>query len=150
MIDYDATLQMFFSETIKYLERLRTRAKDKIYADRITAAIDVVQRIAANPTKYADYAVRAREGLDNGDLAMAFIPQGSHDNSVYLSFSAVLNSMGELNDRFDWNREKAQQKLLAALKTVKYKNSTSKLKVLTFKFKSPKDFAIQSNKQYQI
>lgn len=151
MIDYDATLKMFFAENIKYLEKLRTRAKDTIVADRITAAIDGVQRIMANPQKFADYRVRVKEGFENSDLAEAFIPSGSQDNSVTLSFFAVLNAMGDLKNPNDYKREQAQKKLLAALKRIKYKNSSSVLKDFTFPFRSPANFAVQAEKkQYQI
>lgn len=150
MVDYDATLRQFFTEIEKYLENLRGKAKDKISANKITATIDVVRRIAANPAKFADYNVRVKEGMESFDVANAFIPSGSNDNSVYLSFSAVINSMGDLNNRFDYKREQAQKKLLAALKSIKYKNSTNMLKGFVFPFKSPKSFAIQSTKQYEI
>lgn len=151
MIDYNATLQMFFVENIKYLEKLRAKAKDKNGADKITAAIDMVQRIAANPSKFADYDARKNDGMESGELTEAFIPQGTQNNSASLSFFAVLNSMGDLNSKFDWQRDKAQKKLLAALKSIKYKNSSSLLKDFTFPFKSPTHFAVHmQKKQYQI
>ncbi|MCM1294529.1 MAG: hypothetical protein NC311_03135 [Muribaculaceae bacterium] len=150
MIDYDATLQMFFVENIKYLEKMKSKAQDKVYATRIMAAIDVVQRIAANPAKFADYNARVKEGMEDFDICNAFIRPGTNDNSAWLSFSAVINSMGDLNNRFDYKREQAQKKLLVALKSIKYKNSTNMLKDFVFSFKSPKSFAIESTKQYEI
>lgn len=150
MVDYDATLQKFFAENIKYLEKLRARAKDKVHADRVTAAIDIVKRVAANPSKFANYTARVKEGLESADIAMSFIPQGSQDNKVYLTYNAVLNSMGDLKSSFEYRREQAQQELLKALKVIKYKNSSSLLKDFIFPFKSPAHFAVRSNKQYQI
>ncbi len=145
MIDYDSTLQIFFAETVKYLEKLQGRAKDKISADRIAAAIDIVRRIAANPVKYADYGTRCREGMENFDFSEAFLRRSGAetDNSAYLSFASVINSMADLNSKFDYQREGAQKKLLAALKSLKYKNSTSMLKDLVFSFRSAESFAVR-------
>ena len=42
MIDYDATLQQFFAECIKFLEKQRLRANDQIALKRINDAISVV------------------------------------------------------------------------------------------------------------
>ena len=146
-IDYDATLQMFFAESIKYLEKLRTKTKDKKAVARINAAIDMVKRIMAEPQKFADYRVRVKEGMENGELAEAFIPVGSQNNSVTLSFYAVLNAMGNLKSQYEWERAEAQQKLLNALKGIKYRNSTSLLKDFTFPFKSSAYFAVQMQKK---
>ena len=146
-IDYDATLQMFFAESIKYLEKLRTKTKDKKAVARINAAIDMVKRIMAEPQKFADYRVRVKEGMENGELAEAFIPVGSQNNSVTLSFYTVLNAMGNLKSQYEWERAEAQQKLLNALKGIKYRNSTSLLKDFTFPFKSSAYFAVQMQKK---
>lgn len=150
MIDYEATLKMFFEEVKKYLTNLRGQAKDKVYLFRINAAIDVVERIAANPAKYGDYRVRCEEYMEKPDIANAFIPAGTNDNTVYLSYAAVLNSMADLYVKSDYKREQAQKKLLASLKTLKYKNSKNAFKDFVFAFKSPQSFAVQSKKQYQI
>lgn len=148
MIDYDATLKMFFAEVVKYLEKLQRKAEDNVQQKRIASAIDIVQRVAANPMKYADYTTRVKDGMEGGAVINAFIPDGTNDNSVRLTYSAVVNSMGDLNSEFNWKRKDAQQKLLTALRRLKYKNSTNLLKDLTFAFKSPKSFAVQSTKQY--
>lgn len=147
MLDYDATLQIFFAENIKYLEKLKSKAKDKVYATRIMAAIDMVKRIAANPAKFADYGMRVKEGMESGAFANAFIPVGTENNSALLSFFAVLNSMGDLDSRFDYRREQAQKKLLVALKSIKYKNSTSMLKDFVFPFRSAESFAVHDNQK---
>lgn len=150
-IDYAATLKIFFAENIKYLEKLRIKTKDKKAVARIAAAIDMVKRIMAEPHKFADYRVRVKEGMENGELAEAFIPEGSQNNSVTLSFFAVLNAMGDLKSPHEYEREQAEAKLLNALKGIKYKNSSSLLKDFTFPFKSPAYFAVQAQKkQYQI
>lgn len=143
-IDYGATLQKFFAENIKYLEKLARKTKDKKDADRISAAIDMVRRIAANPAEFADYRVRAKEGMESAEFARAFIPVGTDDNSVYLSFSGTLHLVGDLNSRLDIKREQAQEKLLKALKTIKYKNSSNVLKDFTFPFMSQKYFAVKA------
>lgn len=150
MIDYDATLKMFFAEVVKYLEKLQRNAEDEIQSNRCKAAIDVVQRIANNPMKYADYNVRVKDGMETDDFVKAFVPTNTRNNALYLVYSVVVNSMGDLHSHFDFHRKQAQQKLLNALKGVKYINSTNLLKDFTFKFKSPKSFAVQSTKQHQI
>ena len=142
MIDYNATLKIFFNEVVKYLESLRKKAKDDVCANRITAAIDIVGRIAKDPKKYSSYSVRCKDGIENMDVGEAFIPAGTNDNRVFLSYSAVVNSMGDLNSPNDFQRAEAQKKLLNAMKSVKYRNSTSVLKDFTFPFKSAESFAV--------
>lgn len=148
MTDYDATLKVFFAEVIKYLEKLQAKAPDKVQLNRIKAAIDGVQRVMANPMKYADYNVRVADGLEKD--AEGFIPAETNDNAVYLAYAAVVNSMGDLHSEFDYTRKQAQQKLLSALKRMKYKNSKNMLRDITFAFKSPESFAVRSTKQYEI
>lgn len=148
MIDYNATLQIFFAEVVTYLEKLQRKVRDKKHRDKIKAGIDVIQRIAKNPKKYADY--NARIGEDMEWLGQVLVPLGTLDERVYLTYSAVVNSMNDLNGGDYGYRKDAQKKLLTALKTMKFINSTNMLKNITFMFKSPRSFAVQSKKQYQI
>lgn len=149
MIDYNATLKLFFEENIKYMERLRAKAKDEMETKGFDLAITKVRLIAENPLKFAQYKVRCDAGMEDGYIAHAFIPHGTYDNRAYLSFAAVLNSMGDLNSKFDYKRQEAQQKLLNALKSIKYRNSGNLLKDFTFPFKSPAHFAVRTkDKQY--
>lgn len=145
MINYDATLRTFFDEIIKYLEKLATKAPDKVYADRIAAAIKSVGIIRSNPRRYIDYNMRTQ--VESPDMVEAFIPAKTNNNKVYLLYNSVVYTMGELDSPFDWKREAAQKKLLMALKEIKYINSTSLLKDLTYMFKSPIQFAVKEEKQ---
>ena len=147
MIDYDATLQQFFAECIKFLEKQRSRANDQIALKRINDAISVVSRVAANPKMFRDYDVRVKAGLEPMDLVYAFMPAGTDDNRVYLMYSAVVNSMENLYNEYDWYRAEAQQTLLNSLKAIKYRNTTNILKDFYFPLLSAKKFAIKSEKQ---
>lgn len=139
MIDYDATLQQFFAECIKFLEKQRLHANDQIALKRINNAISVVSRVAANPKMFGGYNVRVKAGLEPMDLVDAFMPAGTDDNRVYLAYSAVVNSMENLYNEYDWHRAEAQQTLLNSLKAIKYRNTTSVLKDFYFPLLSAKN-----------
>lgn len=140
MIDYDATLQQFFAETVKYLEKRRSRAKDKFEFDRIADAIESVKVIAKNPKKYADYTARSK--VESNGFVEAFIPAGTHDNTAYLAYSTAVNAIENLNSEYDWHRDAAQKQLLSAMKTMKYKNSDNLFRDFVYPFKSLKSFAV--------
>ena len=147
MIDYDATLQQFFAECIKFLEKQRLRANDQIALKRINDAIVAVLRVSANPKQFEDYNVRVKAGVETPDMVEAFMPAGTDDNRVYLMYSAVVNSMENLYNEYDWYRAEAQQTLLNSLKAIKYRNTTNILKDFYFPLLSAKKFAIKSEKQ---
>lgn len=136
MTDYDATLQEFFSDVLLFLERRKQRAKDVEEQKRIIDAIAEVQTVARNPVKYADHAVRAKDGLERLGLDDAY-------SSVYLIYSKVLWNMGNLHSQFDWERAEAQKILLNARKRMKYKNSTNILKDFYFPFVSPERYGVK-------
>lgn len=142
MIDYDATLQKFFEETLKFLDKRATRAHDKKELEKIKKARAQVETIAKDPKKYADYNTRVKAGLEAD--ARAFMPN-SQDNTVFIIYNRVLNSIENLNSDFDFERAKAQKFLLNMLKQMKYKNSTNLLKDFTFPFISPTRFAVKEN-----
>lgn len=142
IVDYDATLQQFFAETVKYLEKRRSRAKDKFEFDRIADAIESVKVIAKNPKKYADYTTRSN--VESNGFVEAFIPAGTHDNTAYLAYSAAVNAIENLNSEYDWHRDAAQKQLLRAMKTMKYKNSANVLRDFVYPFKSLESFAVRT------
>lgn len=142
MIDYDKTLEKFFKQCIVYLEKRAKTAKDKHIQQNVFDAIWTVQTISDNPRQYADYNVRVKAGLESHAVVDGFMA-GTMDNSAYLVYSKVLNSMADLDSQFSWKREKAQESLLNAVKTMEYKNSTNFLKDLIFPFKSPEAFAVK-------
>lgn len=147
MIDYDATLQKFFAEVIKYLEKVQRKVEDEAQLNLNKKMIDVVRRIAAEPAKYADYSVRVAANME-GDVKMGFFPtMRLMDNRALLAYDELLHALADFDSQFAWKRQEAQQKLLAALKTVKYINSTNILKDFTFAFKSPKSFAIKKEQK---
>lgn len=145
MIDYDATLQAFFAECQKFLGKRAAHVKDKFELNAINNAINMVRTIAANPKKYADYNARVAAGFESPDMATGFVLGG--DNSAYLTYSSVVNSMGELYNKYEYQRAQAQKKLLNALKSMKYKNAGNILKDLYYPFLSPEKFAVKSQKQ---
>ncbi|MBO5662472.1 MAG: hypothetical protein J6S12_01255 [Alphaproteobacteria bacterium] len=142
MIDYDKTLEKFFKQCIVYLEKRAKTAKDKYIQKDIFDAIWTVQTISDNPRQYADYNVRVKTGLESHAVVDGFMA-GTRDNSAYLVYSKVLNSMADLDSQFSWKREKAQETLLKAKSAMEYKNSTNFLKDFIWPFKSLKTFGVK-------
>jgi hypothetical protein len=140
MIDYDATLQKFFQEILLFLNKRMERAKDKHDVMCIMNTADIVRAVAKNPGKYADYNMRVADKLVED--ARAFMPNSS-DNSAFMIYQRVLNSMGKLNSPYEWERTEAQKVLLEMLKQIKYKNDPSVFKDFYFPFVSATRFAIQ-------
>ena len=145
MIDYDATLQKFFDEVVLFLEKRKSRASSEFEYNRIVDAIAEVRAVAANPTKYADYNARVKDGLERMDLVEAFMPN-PHDNRTYLIYNKVLWNMEKLHSRFDWERKEAEKVLLGALKQMKYKNASNILKDFYFPFVSPEKYAVKKQR----
>lgn len=142
MIDYDKTLEKFFKQCIVYLKKRAETAKDKYIQKDISDAIRTVQTISDNPRQYADYNVRVKAGLESHSVVDGFMA-GTRDNSAYLVYNRVLNIIPFLYSQYSWEREKAQESLLNAVKTMEYKNSTNFLKDLIFPFKSAEAFAVK-------
>ncbi len=117
MINYDATLKLFFDEIIKYLENLSAKAPDQVVADRITNAINSVSIIRLNPKRYSDYGIRTK--IETSGMADAFIPAGTSDNRVYLIYDSVVFSIADLYIPNDWKRGAAREKLFFANKKIK-------------------------------
>ena len=115
MIDYDATLQKFFQEILLFLNKRMERAKDKHDVICIMNTADIVRAVAKNPGKYADYNMRVADKLVED--ARAFMPNSS-DNSAFMIYQRVLNSMGKLNSPYEWERTEAQKVLLDMLKQI--------------------------------
>lgn len=144
MIDYDATLQKFFQEILLFLNKRMERAKDKHEVICIMNTADIVRKVASNPVKYADYNARVADKLVED--ARAFMPNSS-DNSAFMIYQHVLNSMGKLNSPYEWERTEAQKVLLDMLKRIKYKNASSVFKDFYFPFVSATRFAIQQGQK---
>ena len=144
MIDYDATLQKFFEEILKFLDKRATRAHDKKELERIKKARTQVEAIAKDPKKYADYNTRVKNGLVVAPEA--FMPN-EHDNSVFLIYNRAMNNIENLDSDFDYHRAEAQKVLLNMLKQMKYKNSTNLLKDFAYPFISPTRFAVKGKTQ---
>lgn len=140
MIDYNATLQEFFKEVVKFLDNRAARAQDEFEYQRICRAREQIKKIAENPVKYADYNARVVDGLE--PHTAAFMPN-QRDNSAYLILSKVLHCMGNLNSEFDWHRKKAQETLLKARRAIAYKNSTNIFKDIKFAFMGLEKFAVK-------
>jgi len=145
MIDYDATLQKFFDEVIKWLEKTSLKAKDKYQLAKIESAIAEVRTVAANPETYADPRARTRDHLTGN---WGFL-DGSIDPTVCQKYSRVLLSLTDFYGDFDYQRAEAQKKLLTSLKQVKYLNSSSILKDFSYPLLSPTHFAVKVDLQKQ-
>lgn len=144
MIDYDATLKVFFSEIIKYLDDRASHAEDGISYARIERAREIVEKIAENPLQYADYNVRVKKDMIVD--ARAFKPNNT-DTKVFRMYCRVLNIMPDLYDDSDPVRHKAQDALLTILHEIKYRNSKNLLKSLYFSFIPAKKYAVKVNMQ---
>ena len=143
MIDYDATLEKFFAEVVLFLEKRKKQAKDDVELQRVISAIGIVNAVAENPRKYADYAVRVKENLV--EPVEAFMPN-PYDNSVFLIYNKVLSNLSKLYCQFDYHRHEAQKVLLDGLKQMKYKNATNILKDFYFPFISAARYAVKKTK----
>lgn len=144
MIDYDATLQKFFDEILKFLGNRSDKAKDKFERERIMNAVRCVTLVAANPKKYADYNMRVQDHLEADPRA--FMPS-PHDNYVFLLYQGVVSNMDDLNSEFDWVRSNSQAYLLKALKQIKYKNATNVFKDFYYPFLPASKFAVQEKQK---
>lgn len=143
MYDYEATLDKFFEEVIKYLNKRKEQAKDKYVRFHVLEAIAVVERVRKNPMQYVDYNVRVKAGLEETRLADGFLA-GTRDNSVFVLYESVLNNMGNLRSQYEWERADAQKLLANAQKTIEYKNSTCFLKDFIYPFISAQRFVVKT------
>ena len=119
MIDYNATLQAYFAECIKFLEKRAKRAKGDVELNQINDAIAIVKNTAKKPTKYADYGVRLKYGLIFGELPSDLWQSG------------VLH--------------KARDVLLESLKDITCKNNKNVFKDLYYSLSLPTKFAVKVN-----
>lgn len=138
MIDYNATLQNFFAECIKFLKKRRSNAADTFIAARITQAIRVIQTIAENPRLYADYKSRIQAGFESDDVFNAFDPRFD----LARTYVQVLYCMQNLNSPNDYERVRAQGALLSGMKKITYANSANVFKDFIYPFMAPKKFAV--------
>lgn len=120
MIDYNATLQAFFQEVIKFLVKRKVYARDDVELKRIIETIRIVDKVSENPRLYASYNMRVKDGLVED--ASAFMTSPSN-NSAYMIYSRVLYVMGNLWSDFDWERNEAQKVLLHAKQQMERKNA---------------------------
>ena len=140
MIDYNATLQVYFAQCIKFLEKRAKRAKDDVELNQINDAIATVKNTAQNPTKYADYGVRLKQGLIFGEL-----PSDLWQSGVLHKYGRVLNVVENLNSPYEYDRAQARDVLLDALKDVKCKNNKNVFKDLYYSLSLPTKFAVKVN-----
>lgn len=132
MIDYDAALQKFFDEVIKWLETNKTKTKDKVLLAKIEKEIASVRIIAANPKKYAKYNIRIDANVEPAGKDRAFIPAGQYDSEVFSLYVYILSTLENLYSQSEYSRERAQKTLLEYLRRIKYANSSNPFKYFTF------------------
>lgn len=140
IIDYKATLQAYFAECIKFLEKRAKRAKGDVELNQINDAIAIVKNTAKKPTKYADYGVRLKYGLIFGEL-----PSDLWQSGVLHKYGRVLNVVENLNSPYEYDRAQARDVLLDALKDVKCKNNKNVFKDLYYSLSLPTKFAVKVN-----
>lgn len=139
VIDYQATLQKFFKEIIKFLDNRVARIDSELAYRKVCKAREDIKEIAKNPKKYASYAQRIKDDVDPQPEAFMTNPQ---ENSVYLILSQVLNNMGNLDSQFDWYRNGAEKLILQSVRAMEYKNSKNLFKDIKFMFMSDKKFGV--------
>jgi hypothetical protein len=142
VIDYNATLQEFFKEIIKFLDNRVAHVKSEMDYRKICKAREDIAKIAANPKKYADYGARVQDGIEPQPEPYMPNPQ---DNSIYVLLSKVLHRMGYLNSELDWYRKDAETILLRAMRVMVYKNSTNLFKDIKFMFMSDERFGVKKD-----
>ncbi len=143
MYDYEATLDKFFGEVLKYLNKRKEQARDKYVRNHVLNAISAVERVRENPMQYVDYNVRVKAGLEETSLVDGFLA-GTRDNSVFVLYERVLNNMGHLRSRYEWERADAQKLLANSQKAIEYKNSTCFLKDFYYPFVSAQRFVVKT------
>lgn len=144
MIDYDATLQKFFNEVLKWLEKMRIKVKDKKQLAQIEQTIINVKTVAKNPQKYADKDTLYRDN----PLDWEFLD--AHMNPIVSQvYHRVMLSLPDLLSESSFMREEAQQNLLKSLEVVKYQNSTNLFKDITYNLISPSRYAVKVDVQKQ-
>ncbi len=143
MIDYNATLQEFFKEVIKFLTKRKVDARDEVEFNRIVETIRIVDKVSENPRRYASYNMRVKDGLVED--ASAFMTSPSN-NSAYVIYSRVLYVMGNLWSDFDWERKKAQEELLQAKQQMERKNAENIFKSMYLSMLPLKKFGVEKQR----
>lgn len=138
MIDYNATLQAYFAECIKFLEKRAKRAKGDVELNQINDAIAIVKNTAKKPTKYADYGVRLKYGLIFGEL-----PSDLWQSGVLHKYERVLKVVENLDCPYEYDRAAARDVLLESLKDIKCKNNKNVFKDLYYSLSLPTKFAVK-------
>ncbi len=146
MIDYQATVSEFFKSVLAFLLNAASKATDKDELNRIQINMRKIERVAANPIKYASYAARVKDDLVVQSDGFIPVKQPSN-NAVFLAFTKVLAALDEMYRMQSVlgcgvRVEEEKMNFLAALKVWKYQTSTSLFKDFVFPFKSATSFAV--------
>ena len=140
IIDYKATLQAYFAECVKFLEKRAQRSHDQVAVEQINDAIAIIKRTASNPERFSDYAVRANNGLLFGNL-----PSDLWQSGVLHKYERVLKIVENLDCPYEYDRAAARDVLLESLKDIKCKNNKNVFKDLYYSLSLPTKFAVKVN-----
>lgn len=145
MIDYDKTIDKFFTEVETYLTQRMERAKDKAEASEIQKTRFAWGMIKAASQKYIN------QKYDYVNMLPAAGFMRGDDNSIYHAVIDVLGAIRNLYD--DYRRgdiylaKQHQTEFENIYKRWKYKSSNSWLKDFTFPFRSSKSFLVRAAKE---
>lgn len=140
IIDYKATLQAYFAECVKFLEKRAQRSHDQVAVEQINDAIAIIKRTASHPERFSDYAVRANNGLLFGNL-----PSDLWQSGVLHKYERVLKVVENLDCPYEYDRAAARDVLLESLKDIKCKNNKNVFKDLYYSLSLPTKFAVKVN-----
>lgn len=140
IIDYKATLQAYFAECVKFLEKRAQRSHDQIAVGQINDAIAIIKRTASHPERFSDYTVRANNGLLFGNL-----PSDLWQSGVLHKYERVLKVVENLDSPYEYDRAAARDVLLESLKDVTCKNNKNVFKDLYYSLSLPTKFAVKVN-----
>ena len=138
MIDYKATLQKYFAECVKFLEKRAARSRDGVASAQINDAIAIIKRIASHPERFSDYDERV-----NNRLFFDTLPNDVWQSGVLHKYESVLSVVKDLNTPYEYDRMRACDVLLDALKDITCKNNKNVFKDLYYSMSLPTKFAVK-------
>ncbi len=139
MIDYNATLQKFFDEIIKYFDACAVNPNLSLEQwNALVSARLIIRKIKAEPKKYASYENRVAGRVE---LDAEFFMLGK-DDGVWAIYHNVLGIMEYLYS-YDWTlRDKAGIKLAEALREMKLKNAKNLIEKVCVSLKPVNKFIV--------
>ncbi len=142
MIDYDKTIEKFFTDVEAYLTKRMENAKDKKEQKNIQNTRFQWGMIKANPKKYINSRYDDMRTLSADGFLRC------NDNYVYTAVRNVIDAIRKIYYDRDNGLTHLEgmhtNEFLGAYKLWKYRSSTSIFKDFTFPFRSAESFAVKA------